>query len=173
MTIKFPSYSNRQVQQHTRHKINIEDLNHVLFTIGYEKKSIEQYLEELKLNNVHVLIDIRANPVSRKPGFSKNKLKWNCESKGVLYFHFPEAGIPSIYRRELNSPVQVVELFDWYKSNLESIPETIQHSVDLVNSYFRVALTCFERDVNLCHRKIFAEYIKNKFDSAYLEIIHL
>ena len=43
----------------------------VLFTIGYEGISLEEYLVRLLKNNVKVLVDVRNNPMSMKYGFSK------------------------------------------------------------------------------------------------------
>lgn len=40
-----------------------------IFTIGYESKTIEQYLAQLKANRIGVLIDVRKNPISRKTGY--------------------------------------------------------------------------------------------------------
>jgi len=145
----------------------------ILFTIGYEKKTIEKFFGELTSNKIRALIDIRANPVSRKPGFSKKKLQSNCESQGILYFHFPEAGIPSFYRKELKSTGSYDELFDWYSSNLKTIPGAIQQIIGLVYQYSRVVLTCFESDVNLCHRKPCGEFIEKKINSESFRLIHI
>ena len=145
----------------------------VLFTIGYEGKSIEQYLGELKINQIRALIDIRANPISRKPGFSKQKLNSGCTHIGIDYFHFPDAGIPSYLRKELKFKNDYEELFGWYQSHLEIIPETIEKIIDLLRINSRIALTCFERDVNLCHRKLCAEHIAKKINSELFEYIHL
>ena len=43
-------------------------------TIGYEGRTLENYLNELLRSGVTVLCDVRRNPISRKYGFSKNTL---------------------------------------------------------------------------------------------------
>src|SRR5690606_13764328 len=50
----------------------------ILFTIGYEGISLEEYLNRLVRNNVHVLVDVRRNPLSMKFGFSKSQLIKYC-----------------------------------------------------------------------------------------------
>jgi len=70
----------------------------VLFTIGYEGISLEEYLVRLLKNDVKVLVDVRNNPLSMKYGFSKSQLKKYCASLGIEYVHIPEVGIQSDQR---------------------------------------------------------------------------
>ena len=63
--------------------------NHVLYTIGYEKRSLESYLNVLLKNSISCLCDVRRNPVCRRYGFSKRTLHNACESMGIKYFAFP------------------------------------------------------------------------------------
>ena len=42
-----------------------------LFTIGYEGRSIDEYLNILIKNNIKILCDVRKNPLSRNMGFQK------------------------------------------------------------------------------------------------------
>jgi len=50
----------------------------ILFTIGYEGISIEQYINKLILNDIKVLCDVRKKSFSMKYGFSKSQLKHAC-----------------------------------------------------------------------------------------------
>lgn len=52
----------------------------MLFTIGYEGKSLDAYLNQLIKHNISLLCDVRSNPLSMKYGFSKNRLKTYCEN---------------------------------------------------------------------------------------------
>lgn len=132
----------------------------VLFTIGYEGISLEEYLNRLLRNNVKVLIDVRANPLSMKFGFSKHQLKKYCDSLGVQYMHIPEVGIQSEERQELNTQVDYDKLFIQYKkNNLSKTISSQQNILDILLQYKRVALTCFEANICQCHRKHLAEAI--------------
>src|SRR5690554_5792584 len=75
----------------------------ILFTIGYEGISLEEYLNRLLKNDVKVLVDVRNNPLSMKYGFSKSQLQRYCNSLGIEYVHYPEVGIQSEQRQELNT----------------------------------------------------------------------
>ena len=45
-----------------------------LSTIGYEGKTLAEFLDELKAVGVALLVDVRAVAASRRPGFSKTAL---------------------------------------------------------------------------------------------------
>ena len=145
----------------------------VLFTIGYEGVSLENYLNKLVKNDVKLLIDVRKNSLSMKFGFSKSLLKKYCESIGINYIHIPEVGINSDQRQELNSQKDYDELFEKYKKTTlretNSYQETI---INLLTKYNRIALTCFEADVCQCHRKPLAEAIA-KFPIFDYKVKHL
>lgn len=60
----------------------------VLFTIGFEGISLEEYLLILLKNDVKVLVDVRRNPLSMKFGFSKTLLHRYCNALDVEYIHY-------------------------------------------------------------------------------------
>ncbi|NLT49950.1 MAG: DUF488 domain-containing protein [Ignavibacteria bacterium] len=138
------------------------DIDPVLFTIGYEGLSLEEYLNRLIKNGVNLLIDVRKNPLSMKYGFSKTRLKACCESVNIDYIHFPQLGIESDERKELKTQADYDELFSDYREN--SIPRTkeVQNEIlSLIIKYKLIALTCFESNINQCHRKYLTEAISN------------
>ena len=74
----------------------------VLFSIGYERRSLEGYLNTLLRAGVSILCDVRKNPISRKYGFSKKTLSQVCSELDIRYEHLPQLGIDSSERQELN-----------------------------------------------------------------------
>jgi uncharacterized protein YwgA len=134
----------------------------VLFTIGYEGISLEEYLNRLIKNNVKLLVDVRNNPLSMKYGFSKSQLKRYCENSGMQYIHFPEVGIQSEKRQELNMQADYDRLFaDYSATNLVKTVATQNAILNLLKQHRRIALTCFEANICRCHRKHLAEAITN------------
>ncbi len=145
----------------------------VLFTIGYEGISLEEYLNRLVKNGVKLLVDVRYNPLSMKYGFSKNQLKKYCESLGISYEHLPEVGIQSDQRQELNTQSDYDKLFALYRKN--NLTQTITHQQQILNllkQHKRIALTCFEANICQCHRKHLAEAIENLPEFNY-EVKHI
>jgi hypothetical protein len=145
----------------------------VLFTIGYEGISLEQYINKLIVNDIKVLCDVRKNSYSMKYGFSKSQLKKACEGVGIEFVHFPEVGIESDKREELNSQSDYDKLFDYYKSDVLA-RETIKQLeiLSILKSKKRIALTCFEANINQCHRKHLAESISSLNGFSY-ELKHI
>lgn len=145
----------------------------VLFTIGYEGISLEEYLVRLLKNDVKVLVDVRNNPLSMKYGFSKSQLKKHCASLGIEYVHIPEVGIQSDQRQELNTQSDYDKLFAVYRKNNLSKTTTSQNEIlKLLKQHKRIALTCFEANICQCHRKHLAEAIENLPDFNY-EVKHI
>lgn len=131
-----------------------------LFTIGYEGRSIDAYLNLLITNNIKALVDVRKNPLSMKYGFSKTKLRTYIESAGLCYHHLPDLGIPSDLRRNLDSPEDYQNLFAHYRAEiLPDQTESIEDLKGLLHKHTRVALTCFEKDHHSCHRNEVTQYL--------------
>lgn len=154
-------------------KANPKSNNTVLFTIGYEGISLEEYLVRLLKNDVKVLVDVRNNPLSMKYGFSKSQLKKYCTSLAIDYVHIPEVGIQGNQRQELNTQSDYDKLFAVYRKN--NLTQTKAHQneiLELLKQHKRIALTCFEANICQCHRKHLAEAIETLPDFNY-EVKHI
>ncbi len=145
----------------------------ILFTIGYEGLSLEEYINKLIVNDVKVLCDVRKNSYSMKFGFSKSQLQAACTGVGIEFVHIPQLGIDSDKRQELNTQADYDKLFSQYRSDILSQTKTYQDKlIDLLVKNKRIALTCFEANIYQCHRKHLAESISNT-DGFKYEIKHI
>lgn len=134
-----------------KQKRNLDNLE--FFTIGYEGISLETYLNKLIINDVRLLCDVRKNSLSMKYGFSKSQLKNACESIGIKYLHIPDLGIDSDKRQKLDSMSDYNQLFEEYeKTTLKKNHNSIEQLFQLTKDFRRVAITCFEKEVCMCHR---------------------
>jgi len=120
------------------------------YTIGYEKKTIEQFLLLLKTVKIRTLVDARKNPVSQyKPEFNKEKLKQIMRKHGIRYIHYPELGVPSEIRRKLGETGD----YDWFfKQYDENVIPKLEKEVDLQSLNYPIAVMCVELDPTRCHR---------------------
>lgn len=154
-------------------KIRPHKSDKALCTIGYEGRSIEAYINKLIKNDIRCLVDVRRNPRSMKFGFSKNRLEHICNETGIAYESIPELGIDSEEREKIDDDNSYKLLFKKYKNEtLENTEEQQKLVIELLKKYKRIALTCFEADINKCHRKILADYILDKY-SPVDKVIHL
>lgn len=95
-------------------------------------------------------------------GFSKKQLSSYCERVGIEYRHMPELGIPGHRRRELDGLADYERLFEEYER--EDLPQqgaAIQLIGELLEKHRRVALTCFEKEPEYCHRHCVAEAVED------------
>lgn len=128
-----------------------EDMS--LMTIGYEGRTLEEYIVILLQNDVRVLCDVRKNAYSQKFGFSKAQLVKACDGAGIRYEHIPNLGIVSEKRKDLKTQSDYDKLFDEYESTtLIAARNELNHLFTLLQSDKRIALTCFELDPLQCHR---------------------
>ena len=139
-----------------------------LFTIGYEGRSIEVYLNLLIRGGVTLLCDVRRNAISRKYGFSKTTLERACTGVGIRYEHLPELGIESWRRRGLKAEADFKDLFKEYVQ--ESLPNQ-NDALETIHSWLRlgesVALTCFELEAGQCHRHCVANALEEFTDQNH------
>ncbi|GHU88794.1 hypothetical protein FACS189476_06530 [Spirochaetia bacterium] len=126
----------------------------VLFTIGYEGLSVETYINTLIQNDVHLLCDVRNNPLSRKFGFSKSNLGYFLQNVGIEYVHIPELGIISGKRKSLETKEDYDVLFGEYSETLSAKKRYLDDVHTLMQTKKRIALTCFEHDPQFCHRHV-------------------
>ena len=131
------------------------------FTIGYEGKDIDQFLNVLASNQIELLIDIRKNPFSMNSIYIKDALMKKLKDVGIDYLHIPELGIESEERKNLNTKADYDQLFAKYRQVLPIREVYITRIIELGTAK-RVALLCFEADSNFCHRGEVAKAIKNK-----------
>src|ERR1041385_1709025 len=66
-----------------------------IFTIGYEDTTVPEFVAALQKAGVERVIDVRALPLSRRPGFSKSPLKASLEESGIEYLHLKALGTPA------------------------------------------------------------------------------
>jgi hypothetical protein len=131
----------------------------VLFTIGYEGKSIEAFINVLIQNDIRLLCDVRKNPLSRKFGFSKSKLKHITGTVGIKYLHIPELGIESDKRSSLETAEDYKSLFSDYAKTLPNLTPMVEQVYSILHSDERIALMCYEKEPKMCHRHVIRDYI--------------
>jgi len=125
-----------------------------IFTIGYEGATQGELISTLQRAGVTLLADVRARPLSRRPGFSKNVLANGLNEAGIDYIGLKSLGTPpegrDAARRNDHATLERV-----YAGQLE-LPEAIvqgERLWDLAQER-PTALLCFERDPHECHRSL-------------------
>lgn len=132
--------------------------NNIIFTIGYEGFSIEDFIKKLKDSNIQQLIDVRELALSRKNGFSKGILSLKLKEAGILYKHIPELGSPKEIRHQLHQDWDYKRFFEEYKNHIKDL-DVLGNISDIEGRAKRkkTVLLCFEKDPKTCHRSIIAE----------------
>ena len=141
-----------------------------IYTAGYQGISVDAFLHQLLQHGILNIIDVRANPLSRRYGLSKRELARIADKIGLEYQHFPALGIPGSRRRDLSDSASYRRLLSWYRCKL--LPEANEDilQVGKLMSGTPSVLICFEEDHRCCHRSPLADAIAK---SCKLEVEHL
>lgn len=131
------------------------------FLIGYEGIDIDEFLMKIVLGNIQVLADVRYNACSMKYDFNKERLKRTLENAGIRYWHVPELGIASDERAGLKTRDDYERVFAAYACSLPEREPFLQE-LARAGERQRVAIMCFEADVNSCHRREIGKYLGQK-----------
>jgi uncharacterized protein (DUF488 family) len=127
-----------------------------IYTVGYEGRSLSEFVRLLRDNGITRLVDVRERPVSRKRGFSALPLFDALRKVGIAY----ESD------RTLGNPVEIRSL--WKDGDLREgrtryrrlIRNGRRGRVELllaVARFDRVCILCFESDPEACHRSVITE----------------
>jgi uncharacterized protein (DUF488 family) len=142
-----------------------------LFTIGFTKKSAETFFTRIKDSGARTLIDVRLNNVSQLAGFTKkNDLKYfSNEICKIEYLHLPilaptqdiltayktHKGDWGLYER------QFLKLMEERRIEEALTPEVLEGG----------CLLCSEEKPHHCHRRLVAEYLKERWKGVEIEHI--
>ena len=139
-----------------------------IFTIGYEGATVPEFVAALHKAGVERVIDVRALPLSRRPGFSKSPLKAALEEAGIDYLHLKALGTPAEGRAAARAG-RHADLERIYSGQLE-LPEAIAQSAQMLDLAGErpTALMCMEREPGHCHRTLLLGSV-----APDAEVIHL
>lgn len=148
----------------------------MIYTVGYEGLSLPAFWDLLRDNDIKTLVDVRAVPLSRKPGFSKSALAAGCGERGLDYLHLRALGCPRFIRDSYKASKDWDEYTTRFLAYLEGgeADGALHDLAGLVQSS-RCALMCFEADPMICHRLYVAEEISARLEQENVEarIFHL
>jgi uncharacterized protein (DUF488 family) len=130
-----------------------------IFTIGYEGATQAEFLAALKEARVERVIDVRAVPNSRRPGFSKNLLRNALAEENIDYVHLRALGTPADGRAAARAN-RHEDLKRIYAGQLE-LPEAIAEGAQMIELAKEKpsALLCYERDPSGCHRTLLLRWV--------------
>jgi uncharacterized protein (DUF488 family) len=119
----------------------------------------EGLLDRLEAAGVRVLIDVRAVPNSRKPGFSKRILAASAAARGIRYVHLQALGTPKAGRQAARAgrADEMAAIFGVHMAG-DAAQMALAAARDIAVAE-PSCLLCFERDPHFCHRRIVAEAI--------------
>jgi uncharacterized protein (DUF488 family) len=130
----------------------------MLISLGYEGRSVVELVDDLRRQSVAILVDVRLTPLSRKPGMSKRKLAAALAEAGIDYVHLPALGNP----RSNGEPFRTGDPASRERFRALLHDEIALRALDHIAGLLEdgaVAVLCFERSHEHCHRHLVAEAV--------------
>ena len=139
-----------------------------LTTIGYAHATQDALIAALREAKVELLADIRALPLSRRAGFSKNSLKAAVEEAGIEYRHFKHLGTPK-EGRDAARKGDYATLRRVYEGQLQ-MPEALAQMAEIqaLSAEKRTCLLCYCDEAEKCHRSLLIEHAFAERDVLHL-----
>lgn len=131
---------------------------HAIHDWGYQGRTIDDLLTFARRVGASVVIDVRQNALSRRPGFSKRRLGEALVSAGVQYVHLRGLGNPRDNRpgfAELGTPTGDAARERFRAEVLDSpTGETALSEAARLAQSGPIVVVCFEVDRDRCHRSL-------------------
>jgi uncharacterized protein (DUF488 family) len=139
-----------------------------IFTIGYEGATVPEFVAALGQAGVERVIDVRALPLSRRPGFSKTALRGALAEAGIDYVHLRALGTPADGRAAARAG-RHAELERIYAGQLE-LPEAMAQAAQMLALADEKpsALLCMEREPAHCHRTLLLNAVAPDAEAVHL-----
>jgi uncharacterized protein (DUF488 family) len=123
-----------------------------IYSVGYEGLTVGGLVERLQQSRIEELVDVRASPFSRRPGFSKKRLAASLEAAGIAYRHEPLLGNAFRDVEDFDAAMDLMR-----KHLAEGEPaEAVDRLIALADGR-RIAVLCLESDQQRCHRQVVLE----------------
>ena len=142
-----------------------------VFTIGFTKKTAQQFFEALRRSGAKRVVDVRLNNVSQLAGFAKRD--------DLKFFLKEVCGMDYVYLPELAPNQEILDEYkkrkgDWGIYESRFIALMSERRIEQTVSREVVAdgcLLCSEDKPHHCHRRLVAEYLRKHWGNV--EIAHL
>lgn len=139
-----------------------------IYTIGFTKKTLEDFITRLKKDNIQRIVDIRLNDSSQLSGFAKSPdLAFILKQFGIEYISVkslaPDKALLDKYQKDKN--------WKEYEANFKALMNARNAKDTLNNLQLDKKTSCFlcsEDKPEKCHRRLVVEMLDKNF-----EIVHL
>jgi uncharacterized protein (DUF488 family) len=134
--------------------------------LGYEGRDLDGFVRDVAEMGLATLVDVRLNPISRKPGFSRRRLSEAMFEHGISYIHMPQLGNPKWNRAGFGvGGAELAQAVAAYAEEINS-PEA-DGAIDDIVTMAQEGLTgllCFEASEDRCHRQVVLDQVNARLD---------
>ncbi len=126
-----------------------------VYTIGYEGKGFDEFLELIEKYGIKQIADVRSYPTSKRSEFDKENLKEELFKAGIKYRHLGRLG--GLRDKDYQ---EIMEEDDWH-SEYEKLKGLAEEK--------NTVILCLENNPMKCHRRFIAE----ELEKDGWEVVHI
>ena len=156
--------------QSTRYRTIRTGSKVTIFTVGYEKRSGEELMSLLRDAGAEVLADVREKPMSRLPDFRAASLRQLCQEAGIEYEGWAQLGSTEDQRDHLKKTGDFALFASHFRRHVEKSRQDDLDKLTKKAQKKTVALLCYERDHEDCHRSIVADIVADRLKASIVAI---
>lgn len=131
-----------------------------LWTIGYEKVGVPDFVAALQAAKIKTLVDVREIANSRRAGYSKKSLAASLDAAGIAYIHLKPLGTPKAGREAARKGDSKTMRRIFEAKLVEPESQLALAAVAELAQAGRTCVMCLEHDWRDCHRTIVAEHLQ-------------
>jgi uncharacterized protein (DUF488 family) len=143
-----------------------------LYTIGFTKKTAEEFFSILRTNSIELVVDVRLHPDGQLAGFSKKVdlayFLHNLNQCG--YIHLPQLAPTEeiLHRYRAKNDWQAYQFAFLSLLDERNIPTSLDRTIFEAK---RCCLLCSEATADKCHRRLVAEQLQINWGNV--QIYHI
>jgi len=141
-----------------------------IYSIGYERRTLAEVIAVLQDLNVELLVDVRERPFSRRVDFRRSSIEAACSTAGIRYENWTDLGSTEAQRKRLIATRDYGEFRRRFRSFARRYRKTALDRLSEVAKNRSVALFCYERLHEECHRGVVADLVGARVDACVIAI---
>lgn len=143
-----------------------------IYTIGFTKKTAEDFFETLRQNRIRLLVDVRANNTSQLAGFAKRR--------DLVYFLKELVGADYVHELRLAPTKELLKSYrtkqltwaEYEKAFMKLLTEReVEKKITTDLFARRTVLLCSEPTPEFCHRRLVIDHLDRSWGNV--KAVHL
>jgi len=142
-----------------------------IYTVGYEQRNLTELVAILRELKIELLVDVRDKPFSRRVDFRSPSIDAACREAGICYESWTDLGSTEAQRKRLIETRDYVQFGRRFRAFARRHRKAALDRLSGVAEKRTVALLCYERCHDECHRSVVADLVAKRLNTSVFAIL--